>query len=219
MRIPIIILVLFFISCSPENKNKHTEPFAFLKPNFKSEVTIDFSKHVTDCILDLEEQLQQDLCVSNTHLTGIILNNKEAISFPLVVYKNCGFLVHFKNKLPVMINAKNEVLIDSNILLDASDSIKKDLLKVTENLLENENYKTIVYLFQWDTALHPLKTRDRLLEIFYVTKEIMNTLSIKKYGKDVTALNEHEWNVLKKEYNPMIGIEDTPIPTIMVNPD
>ncbi|MGR7814384.1 hypothetical protein [Lacinutrix undariae] len=211
MRKLIIILILIFISCSSDKKNSLTEQFKFLEPKFESEVKLDFSKNGIDLIEDFENQIQKDFCESSHYINGLITKNKEELSFPLVVYKYCGALTHFRNRISVIINANNEVLIDQEFVTKSTDNLKINLVKATKNLFESENKKNIVYLLEWDTKVSSLKMTDRFLEIFSATKVIMNNLSLEKYGKEVSTLNEYELSELKKEYNPMIGIEQSTI--------
>ena len=207
LRKLIIILILIFISCSSDNKNSLAEQFKFLKPEFKSEVKLDFSKSGIDLIEDFENQIQQNFCESSPYINGLITKNKEEISFPLVVYKYCDTYPHFRNRISVLVNFKNEVLIDQEFIIKSSENLENKIIRATKNLIERENKTTIIYLMGWDTEIDSLKITDRFIEIFSATKTLLNNLSLEKYNKKIDNLTELELNELKKIYNPIIGIE------------
>ena len=219
LYILVIFILYVFISCSKNDKISLTEEYAFLKPNFESTVKVDFSKEGIDLIEDFENQIQKDICQTTPFLNGEIVKNKEILSFPLIVYKYCGALAHFRNRIPIIISKKNEVLIDDQFIVQSNGIVKDYLIEATDYLIETEKKKTIVYLLNWDEKADPILITERLIEILESIKAYINQLSLNRYNKQISELNENELTEIKKDYNPLIGIEenimvlDSPLPT------
>ena len=166
LYILVIFILYVFISCSKNDKISLTEEYAFLKPNFESTVKVDFSKEGIDLIEDFENQIQKDICQTTPFLNGEIVKNKEILSFPLIVYKYCGALAHFRNRIPIIISKKNEVLIDDQFIVQSNGIVKDYLIEATDYLIETEKKKTIVYLLNIIAKVIPL------LNMNYMTTDI-----------------------------------------------
>ncbi len=205
------------LGCSQKEKPSISSEFKFLKSNFNSEVKIDFSKNELDLINEFEKQTQLDFCKSNNSLNAGINIDNDKLLFPLTVYKYCGWLGHSKNKISVLINKNNQVLIDSEFIIQPLDSLQTDLISATKTLMDSENKTEIVYVLNWDTKLDSTIVKNRILEILYATKSFSNELSMKSFEKEIDDLTENEFTELKKEFKPSIGIEQQTIIEIEKN--
>ncbi|MFK5983117.1 MAG: hypothetical protein QM499_09395 [Flavobacteriaceae bacterium] len=197
LKILILLSTLFFISCFYEKKENLEKYYNFINPEFGKEVMLDFSKNGIDLIKDIENQIKEDLCESNSKLKGSLLIQKEKTSFPLVAYKYCQTHVHYNNRIPILINLKNEVLIN-NTIIKPFDSIEYEVFNATEKLKNIENLANIVYLISWDIEINPTLIKERLNEIFIAAKQYSNKISLEKYDKRFDELNESELKKLKK---------------------
>lgn len=200
----ILTLILFIFSC--QKQESLNERFKFLNTKEENNAKIDFSKNGLELIKNIENQINKDFCNSSSYLNGIITKNKEDLSFPLVIYKYCNTFVHFRNRISIIVNAKNEVLIEEEFIVKPTRKLQNDLIKVTEEF-DNRNNKNIVYLLDWDTKIDSNIMIDRLLEIFTAAKILSNKLSLEMFKKQINDLNQSELTELKKIYNPIIGIE------------
>jgi len=207
LRNIILLSTIVFLSCSSEKKESLGKYYNFINSEFDKEVMLDFSKNGIELIKDIEIQIKEDLCESNPKLKGSFLIKKKKTSFPLVAYKYCQSHVHYNNRIPILINLKNEVLIN-NIIIKPSNSIEYKVFNATQKL---ENLTNIVYLINWDIEINPALIKERLNEIFIAAKKYSNKISLEKYDKRFDELNESELKKIKKKYYPFIGIEQSVI--------
>jgi len=203
----VIILFILLIGCISEKKKSLAEQFKFLKTEYNLEVKLDFSKKGIELIKDFENQIHKDFCNSSPYVNGVVLKNKEELRFPMIIYKYCDALFHPKNRIPILVNINNQVLIDSEFILQPNDSIEDNLISLTKDLLKTRNKSDVVYLLEWEAKIDSTLIKNRLIQILYVAKKIMNELSIEKYQKQVDKLSNEELKELKYIYNPFIGVE------------
>tara|TARA_R110002072_G_scaffold274791_2_gene435734 strand:- start:471 stop:1409 length:939 start_codon:yes stop_codon:yes gene_type:complete len=181
----------------------------FLQPPNGAVAEIDFSLSDSLLIKNIEYQTGINLC-SNSLFSGKINVNGSNVIFPAFADKDCGFPVLYSNIIPIIINKKNQVLINETI---GNENIKELIVKETELKKSWNKRKEIIYLVQWDTELESKIIKNSFLEILMGILEYYKIQSQKIFQKDIVNLNEQELIELKREYKGIIGFQDyTPPP-------
>jgi len=195
------------ISC---RQNKNVEELSEFYSNQISNkeliAEIDFSKSETVLLNDIEKQLNVDLCDHSVFSAKMNFKNTEII-FPAYAIKNCNWNSFSYNKISILINKENQVLI-GNKVIKHTDNLENIIIELTNKIRTETERKPIIYLIQWDNSIAPKLIKNRVFKILQAIENYTKEIAKKKYNKDISKLSEQELSELKKEFNGIIGFND-----------
>ncbi|HZH70244.1 MAG TPA: hypothetical protein VFD80_07335 [Flavobacteriaceae bacterium] len=203
-----ISLTLLLISALSCKKNDEVEKVADFFKNKSDEkellATIDFSLSDSLLLRSIEIQTKTDLC-KNSRFTARINYQDRIIEFPAFANKNCNWNAIPHNLIPIMINRKNQVVVDYE-MVKSDESLENQLIKATKERIIGTERKNLLYLMQWDTELKPDLVKKRVYESLKGIKNYSNEISLSKFKKDISDLTETEKDLLKEEFVGIIGV-------------
>lgn len=204
----VFYILFLFISLVACEKDNHKKTINLDLQHSRSEKLVDINFKLTgsDLIADFEKQLDQDLCENQNFSARLKKSNSEII-FPVFASKNCNWPENYSNIINILIN-QNSVLFPE-ALLSTKKNISNDILEIIKNNIEVNNNQSLDFIIQWKKETKDSIVEERVLEVLSSIEDYYNLISIKKFQKEISDLNDSEKEILVKEFKFRIGFQDS----------